>query len=86
MRIIGVVFVSILMTLFYVRSAYAYLDPGTISMILQGIIGALAVALVSVKLYWYKLKSFFRKSAASDETYARNQTGTTSEPPDQTKN
>ena len=35
--------------------AHAYLDPGTGSIILQGIIGALAAGVVTLKLYWHKL-------------------------------
>jgi len=40
-------------------NAYAYLDPGTGSMILQGILGGLAAAAVVIRLYWYRLLSFF---------------------------
>lgn len=36
--------------------AQAYLDPGTGSMILQAIIGAIAGGLVLVKIYWGKIK------------------------------
>lgn len=39
-------------------AAYAYLDPGTGSMILQLIIGGVAGAMVVLKLYWHKLKQF----------------------------
>ena len=37
--------------------AFAYLDPGTGSMIFQVIIGAVAAALVSIKLAWHKIVS-----------------------------
>ena len=40
--------------------AHAYLDPGTGSMILQGIIGGLAAVAVVAKLYWHRLLRFFR--------------------------
>ena len=47
--------------------AYAYLDPGTGSMILQLLLGGLAGALVIIKLYWVRFKEFFvRKPAAED--------------------
>jgi hypothetical protein len=49
---------------FGVTSAQAYLDPGTGSMILQAVIGAVAGALIVIKLYWYKLTSFFKGRAA----------------------
>jgi hypothetical protein len=44
--------------------AYAYLDPGTGSIIIQGIIGAIAGGLVVGRMYWQKLKSFFCRSKA----------------------
>lgn len=38
--------------------AYAYLDPATGSMLLQIIIGGIAGALVTIKLYWTNVKIF----------------------------
>lgn len=46
--------------------AYAYLDPGTGSMILQGAIAAVAGGLFTAKLYWTKLKSLFKKQSAPE--------------------
>lgn len=40
-------------------TAHAYLDPGTASLLLQGIIGGIAAGLVVIKLYWTKLKALF---------------------------
>ena len=40
------------------NSAYAYLDPGSGSAILQGIIGALAAIAITLKLYWHRLLCF----------------------------
>jgi hypothetical protein len=40
--------------------AHAYLDPGTGSILLQGILGGIAGAAVVLRLYWARLKSFFR--------------------------
>jgi len=50
---------------FGIATAQAYLDPGTGSMILQAVIGAVAGALIVIKLYWYKLTSFFKSRAAT---------------------
>ncbi len=48
--------------LFLTEDAYAYLDPGTGSMLLQGLIAAIAAGLVVINLYLYKVKSFlFRR-------------------------
>ena len=50
--------------------AHAYLDPGTGSMLLQGIIGAFLAVGVTLRLYWHRIKGFFRsgrgREAASD--------------------
>ena len=43
------------------NASYAYLDPGTGSIILQAIIGFIAAALATVSLYWNKLKLFLNK-------------------------
>lgn len=47
-------------------SSYAYLDPATGSMIIQGIIGAIAGLFVAVKLYWGKLTAFFSRKEKPD--------------------
>lgn len=41
--------------------AFAYLDPGTGSMILQLLLGGLAGLLVVGKLYWQRLKGLFAR-------------------------
>jgi hypothetical protein len=40
------------------ENAYAYIDPGTGSMLLQGLIAAVAAAAIAIKLYWQKVKAF----------------------------
>ena len=42
-----------------VTNAYAYLDPGTGSFILQAIIGFLAALSAGFLYYWAKVKNFF---------------------------
>lgn len=49
------IFISLFMT---VSSAHAYLDPGTGSIIIQAVLGALAAGLVVIKIYWHKLLVF----------------------------
>lgn len=50
------------------RPAYAYLDPGSGSMVLQAILGIFAAALVVLKFYWARLLKFFglRKEQKED--------------------
>jgi hypothetical protein len=47
-------------------NAYAYIDPGTGTIIIQAIVGALAAGAVTIKIYWYKLKAFFTKKKDKD--------------------
>ncbi len=41
--------------------AYAYLDPGTGSMILNLIVGAAAGAITFASIFWQKIKNFFKR-------------------------
>jgi len=50
--------------------AFAYLDPGTGSMLLQVVLGGIAAVGVAIKLFWYKIRvaiGLSRKSDAEDE-------------------
>ena len=46
-----------ILILVFVDSAFAYLDPGTGSMLLQVILGGAAAVGVAVKLYWHKIRA-----------------------------
>jgi hypothetical protein len=48
--------------LFNSNSAFAYLDPGTGSMMLQGLIALIASIAGAASFYWARIKSFFCKS------------------------
>ena len=52
-----------------VTPAYAYIDPGTGSLIIQSIIGAIAAVGITLKLYWHKLKVLFltKKNTAEEK-------------------
>jgi hypothetical protein len=39
--------------------ALAYIDPGTGSLLVQGLIAGLAAAAVVARGYWYRIKGFF---------------------------
>ena len=45
----------------YTSPAYAYLDPGTGSLLLQGLIAGLAAIISFLSIYWQKVKAFFVK-------------------------
>ena len=46
--------------------AFAYMDLGTGTLILQGIIAAAVGGFVGIKLYWQKINEFFRKKLNPD--------------------
>ena len=51
--------------------AFAYLDPGTGSMLLQVILGGIAAVGVALKLFWYKIRiaiGLKKPAATEDET------------------
>jgi hypothetical protein len=57
MRIIASI-AFILLILTDSAPAYAYLDPGSISMFIQALVAAVVGGLVVIRLYWYKFKTF----------------------------
>ena len=50
------IFLIIYILMLTTKSAHAYLDPGTGSVILQAIIAAIAAASATVTFYWRKIK------------------------------
>ena len=46
----------------YPQPAYAYVDPGTGSMIIHIIVGAIAGGLMTVKIYWHNIKQLLSHS------------------------
>ena len=51
--------IFLFLALIFVEPAHAYLDPGTGSAILQGLLAGLAALAVVAKLYWHRLAKFF---------------------------
>lgn len=46
---------------FSISNAFAYLDPGSGSVIIQMLVGTLVGAGIALKLYWQKIKMKFLK-------------------------
>lgn len=49
----------------FAHDAHAYLDPGTASLILQGIIGGVAAVAAAAAVYWQRVKGFFSRTLGS---------------------
>lgn len=61
--------VVILITLLLLPvSALAYLDPTTGSMLISAIVGLFASLVLAIKTYWYRIKAFFKRKAATSDT------------------
>lgn len=56
------------MLTFSITPAYAYLDPGTGSMILQALIGGIAAGIAVISLYYRRVKAYFNKWLGRDKT------------------
>lgn len=53
----------VLVTLLLLNSpAYAYIDPGTGSFIIQGIIASFLSVVFTCKMYWQRIKNYFSKN------------------------
>jgi uncharacterized membrane protein len=57
----------IVIFLFFVTpSAYAYIDPGTGSLLVQGLLAAVAGAMVTIRFYWQRIVAFFGRDKNRD--------------------
>jgi len=59
MKRIFVYIVSIYFLLLFVNPAYAYLDPGSGSMVLQILLGVVAGVVVFFKFFWRRMLALF---------------------------
>ena len=66
-RVIGMVMFIVTGLLLFMKNAYAYLDPGTGSMMLQALIAGIAAVLVAIRLYWDKFKRLFSFRSRNNE-------------------
>lgn len=57
---------SVFLIMSSTQSAYAYLDPGTASLILQGIVGAIGAGMVVISLYWRRFIGIFKNEIADE--------------------
>ena len=61
-RVINFKFLFLIFSLIaYTSPAHAYLEPGTGSILIQGLIGVIAITMSFLSIYWQKVKAFFVK-------------------------
>jgi hypothetical protein len=61
-----------LLGLGYSTVAFAYLDPGTGSIILQGFIAGIMVVVAAWGMFWQRIKSFFSSLFSSTKSTKNN--------------
>ena len=54
--------IAIIISVFWVTPAYAYLDLGTGSILLQTLAAGIATVITTLSFYWKKIRAFFSKS------------------------
>ena len=59
-RLIRVFVFALIVLVSFSFDAHAYVDPGTGGLIIQGIIGAISVIGIGLKLYWQKIKMLYK--------------------------
>jgi len=53
--------IAIVLVVFFTPTfAHAYIDPGTLSVALQAIVGAVVGVFIAVKMYWTKIRYFIK--------------------------
>jgi hypothetical protein len=66
MKELGVIFMCVFFMLIFANQSYAYIDPGTGSMLVQAVLAAIAVVSVSIGIFWRRIRSFL------DRLFGRN--------------
>jgi len=51
----------------FTENVHAYFDPGTGSLIVQGVIAAVGAILVAGQIYWVRIKTLFVKARGGDD-------------------
>jgi hypothetical protein len=60
-------FKIVLLIIFIPNPAYAYIDPGTGSIIISFIVGIISAAFFYIKGFWLKIKNFFIKKSSNQK-------------------
>ena len=66
LKIVKVLSLSLFCIVLSTDISFAYIDPGSGSMLLQVLIASILGILTVIKIYWARLKSFFSRN--SDKT------------------
>ena len=62
-----ILIVTSILLIFSGDDCYAYLDPGTGSMLLQGLLAGIMVVGTTIGIYWKRLKKFFTRTDKAED-------------------
>ena len=66
-------YAAISLLIFFAKPAYAYIDPGTGSMMIQAVIAGIAAASVSIGIFWKRIKLFLSRISGRKQKEQPNQ-------------
>tara|TARA_B100001123_G_C14819773_1_gene831703 strand:+ start:68 stop:283 length:216 start_codon:yes stop_codon:yes gene_type:complete len=66
---IKILSVSIILFSFSIQNSFAYLDPGTGSIILHALLAAIAACITWIVAKYRKIKSFFKQKINNKDTH-----------------
>ena len=72
MKNIKLYILSYFFTFIFFSPAHAYLDPGTVNIVLQGILAAMAGVAATYKMWAYRLKNLLNKLKKKFKTRNNN--------------
>lgn len=58
---------TVALGLIFAPPTFAYIDPGTGSILLQGLIAGIAGGAAVLRIYWFRIKSFFTRNPPASE-------------------
>jgi hypothetical protein len=62
------ILLSLMAVVILTTPAYAYLDPGTGSILLQALIGGVAASVTVVSMYYQRIRAYFSGHAAAKKS------------------
>ena len=66
------IIISFIVYFSFIVKSFAYIDPGTGSIILQALMGLIAAAIATISFYWSKFKMIICKLFKKDKKREKN--------------
>ena len=60
LKFLRIIILGLTTNIFFISKSFAYIDPGTGTIIIQAIIGLIATISTTIYIYFQEIKSFFK--------------------------